>query len=802
MTGRIFWTWTWLAGMACPMSADGNTGSFDEARLKEIDTRIEAAVGRGEIPGAVFRLQRGDEIYEKAFGRRALRPEPEAMGADTIFDAASLTKVLATAPSVCLLAERGRLDLDARLVDVLPEFAPKPELRPLFVEKFDTSADTEANRARVTVRQLLTHISGLPPSISVKTEPWWGHGEGVRRCLTTPLIAEPGARFRYSDVNYILLGEIVERISGRSLDRFAAEEIFAPLGMADTGFLPRAEWLPRIAPTEDLGVEGVLRGTVHDPVARRMEGVAGHAGVFSTAADVARFAAVFLGAENRVFSRPLMAEMTRPQTGDGVGARRGLGWDIDSRLSYQRGEIFPVGGFGHTGWTGTSVWVDPGTETVVVLMANRNHPDESGRIKDLRVAVGTLAAEVVGRGRARESVAGRPPSDEGGYADEGSAGDPVEVRNGIDVLAADGFSVLKGLKVGLITNHTGIDRARRSTIDLLAEAGGVDLKAIFAPEHGIRGQLDTAEIGDEIDRKTGLPIYSLYQSKSRKPSASQLAGLDALVFDIQDIGCRFYTYISTMGQAMEAAAEQGLNFFVLDRVNPIGGDRVEGPVRVGESGFTAYHDIPVRHGMTAGELAKMFAAERALDLDLTVVPVAGWDRAMLFDATGLPWVNPSPNMRNLTQAMLYPGIGLLEFCRLSVGRGTDTPFEVIGAPYIDDMKLAAELNAAGLEGVRFVPVRFRPEASIFAGEACGGVHILLTDRARCRPLRVGLTIAATLFRLYPDDFDLREKFNTLLMHPETLDRVAAGEDSGRIAAMWEDELARFLERRSRYLLYP
>ena len=790
--------WLLVAGVA---------SAFESAKLAEIDAEIEAAIARGEIPGAVFHLEHRGEVYEKAYGRRAVLPSAEPMTTDTIFDAASLTKVLATAPSVSLLIDRGVIDLDGKIVDLLPEFAPKPELRPLFQKKsFDTSADTNANRAKVTVRHLLTHTSGLPPSISVQSEHWWGYKNGVHRCLTTPLIAKPGSSFRYSDVNFILLGEIVRRVSGRPLNVFASEEIFGPLGMADTTFLPGRDSQNRIAPTESFGSYGVLRGEVHDPVSRRMEGVAGHAGLFTTAADVATYARAFLSKSTSIFRPELVVEMTKLQSPKAVlPTKRGLGWDIDSGFSYQRGEIFPVGGFGHTGWTGTSIWVDPGSETILILMANRNHPSEDGRIKPLRIRLGTLAAEAVGLMKPKTASFNPVGSEtqQGMMNDQTAAGDPaVKVMNGIDTLAADDFAVLAGLRVGLITNHTGLDGDQRSSIDLLHEAPNVFLKSIFAPEHGIRGKLDQESIDDETDTKTGLPIFSLYKSKDRRPTAAQLAGLDALVFDIQDIGCRFYTYISTMGNAMEAAAEHGLKFVVLDRVNPIGGEIVDGPVREGEASFTAYHNIPVQHGMTVGELARMFVAEKKLDLDLVVVPVRGWKRDMRFDETGLTWVNPSPNMRNLTEAILYPGIGLLEFCAISVGRGTETPFEIIGAPYIkDEMSLAAELNAEGLPGIRFLPVRFTPEASVFTKESCGGVRMELVDRDACRPIDVGLTLARVLHARYGEALKLREKFSTLLKHPATLDAVVEGKHPRQIRELWEPEVSEFQKRRARYLLY-
>jgi uncharacterized protein YbbC (DUF1343 family) len=372
------------------------------------------------------------------------------------------------------------------------------------------------------------------------------------------------------------------------------------------------------------------------------------------------------------------------------------------------------------------------------------------------------------------------------------------VLNGIDVLKKNRFEPLNGLRVGLITNHTGIDRAREATIDLLSAAPKVKLSALFSPEHGIRGALDE-RISDSVDEKTGLPVYSLYGER-RKPTPEQLKGLDALVFDIQDVGCRFYTYVATMGNCLEAAAEAKLKFFVLDRVNPIRGTVIEGPLPDGPSSFTAFHSVPLRHAMTVGELARMFNAERGWNADLIVIPVENWRRPMWFDATGLPWINPSPNMRSLTQAALYPGIGLLETA-ISVGRGTDTPFEVLGAPYIDDVMLARELNAAAIPGIRFVPIRFTPTASVFQDKKCGGVQMILTDRDQCPVVDVGLQIAITLQRLYPKEFAL-DKVQTLLQQKAVIEGIRAGKTVPELKAAWTEKLEEFRKRREKFLLYP
>jgi uncharacterized protein YbbC (DUF1343 family) len=526
-----------------------------------------------------------------------------------------------------------------------------------------------------------------------------------------------------------------------------------------------------------------------------MEGVAGHAGLFGTARDVAAFARFFLKGKTEggtaLFHPDTLAKATTNRLPGSLGVARGLGWDISSSFASQRGEKFPLSGYGHTGWTGTSIWIDRDSKTFVILLSNRNHPSEDGKIKPLRARVGTLAAEAVGYTKPvpAPDAAPDPPANT-------AAGDPDRVLNGIDVLQRDGFALLRGLKVGLITNQTGINRERRSTIDLLAEAPEVELRALFSPEHGIRGLLDQDEIDDSTDATTGLPVYSLYKTEKRKPTAAQMKGLDALVFDIQDIGCRFYTYVSTMGLAMEAAKEAGIRFIVLDRVNPIGGVVVDGPVRTGKGNdFVAFHDIPVQHGMTAGELARMFNAERRVGAALTVVPVEGWNPAMRFDETGLPWVNPSPNMRSLTQAILYPGIGLVEFTNVSVGRGTPSPFEQIGAPWIHDGRLAQRMRFEKLPGVEVLPARFTPEASLYKGEDCAGVRFYLSDREVFRPLDLGIELMRALHEMHPATFSLGEKGNVLLRHQETLEAILDGKDRGAIRALWRPGLEEFLKRR-------
>ncbi len=799
MQAKRFWPvaallagWLFLAGCGTkippatvalpPVAPPAKTNAvFLPAKLAEMDAAIEQAIAGRKCPGGVLWLEHQGVAYHRAYGQRAVIPQPEPMTEDTIFDLASLTKVIATTPAVMQLVERGQIRLDAPVCTYLPEF-------------------TGGGKETVTIRELMTHTSGLRPDLS-RNPDWTGYDTAIKKACAETLIHPPGTAFVYSDINFFLLGEIVRRVSGRPLDVYTAEEIFGPLKMTDTGFNPPKSKLPRIAPTEV--VNGVpFRGVVHDPTARRMGGVAGHAGLFTTASDLARFCRMLLNGGELDGVRVLKAEtvklMTSVQTPPAVAARRGLGWDIDSPYAGERGDLFPLGGYGHTGWTGGSVWMDPFSRTFLIFLSNRNHPSESGNVLPLRHRLATLAAEAV-IGFDFQNVPGALPPRTNATAANHHPAATNAVLNGIDVLAREHFAPLRGLRVGLITNHTGRDREDRATIDLLKAAPDVRLVALFSPEHGLRGVRDE-QIGDSVDARTGLPVYSLYGAR-RQPAPEQLRGLDALVFDIQDIGCRFYTYIATMGLSMEAAAGAGVKFFVLDRVNPIGGVAVDGPVYAGKSAFTAFHALPVRHGMTVGELARMFNAERGWKCDLTVVPVAGWTRTMGFDQTGLPWTNPSPNIRSLAAATLYPGVGLLETTALSVGRGTDTPFEVLGAPYIDAEAFAAELNRAGLPGVRFEPAHFTPTASVFKGQPCAGVRIQLTDRDRCDAVGLGIVLAQKLRRLYPQSFNL-EKMNVLLQDPPTLDAIRAGKSLAEIRAQWAAGLEEFRQRRAKFLLYP
>jgi uncharacterized protein YbbC (DUF1343 family) len=375
----------------------------------------------------------------------------------------------------------------------------------------------------------------------------------------------------------------------------------------------------------------------------------------------------------------------------------------------------------------------------------------------------------------------------------------ARVQSGIDVLEAEKFAPLRGKHVGLITNHTGLDFQGRTTIELLAHAPGVQLVALFSPEHGIAGHADE-NVASSHDPSTGLPIYSLY-GEQRRPTDEMLKGIDALVFDVQDAGVRFYTYTTTMGYCMEEAAKRNIAFYVLDRPNPINGEIVEGPMLdPDKTAFVAYYPVPVRYGLTIGELAQLFNTEKHIDCDLHVIAMKNWRRNYFYQNTGMRWIPPSPNLRTLNGAILYPGLEMLQSARVSVGRGTEAPFEEFGAPWIDGVEVAATLNALNLPGVRFVNQPYIPVSGLYAGQRCGGVAIRVVNRAAVRSMRVGLEIASLLEKKYPDHFDLAKTI-VLLGNEATVQQLKDGVSAEQIIAGWDVELTAFDEVRRKYFLY-
>jgi uncharacterized protein YbbC (DUF1343 family)/CubicO group peptidase (beta-lactamase class C family) len=727
---------------------------------------VEAALAEQRLPGAVVVVGRRDGVvFKRAYGRRAIIPAPLPMTEDTIFDLASLTKPMVTASLIQYLIEGGRLKLDDRVSKYVPEFGSR-------------------GKKGITVRQLLTHTGGLP-IVNPLEDYAEGPVRGLQRVLDTRLEFAPGERYHYGDLGYITLGVLIERIAGESLDRLATRILFEPLGMRETGYRPSRSLLSRIAPTE-LAEERpipLIHGDVHDPRAHLLGGVAGNAGIFSTAADVARFARFMLGEGEldgvRVLSRASIQELTRPE--HLPGAVRSAGWDVKSAYSKPRGRHFSARAFGHGGYTGTSLWLDPELDLFVSFSSNRVHPNGDGNVISLQAAIADAAVAALG------------PTPSACTA-------PQSTQNGIDVLRRRGFDSLRGKRVALVTHRAATTLDGTPTLDVLRRAEGVQLVAILSPEHGLSARSEGA-IADSHDSESALPVYSLY-GKTLRPTAAMLQNVEVLVVDLVDVGTRYYTYMSTLHQTLRAASEQGIPVVVLDRPNPIGGVAVEGPLLdVGYENFVNHHRLPVRHGMTAGELSELINDERRIGARLEIVPALGWRRNTFLGEAGISWVAPSPNLRDLDAAFLYPAIGLLESTNVSVGRGTDRPFHVLGAPFINGPALLAELRRAALPGVEFELAEFVPEADPQRGETCHGISASLTDARAFQPVRTGLTLARAIWRQRPRDWD-SHKLMRLVGNRAVVQALFEGASVAELERLWQADLADFLERRAFFLRYP
>jgi len=752
----------------------------------DVDAQINGAVQSHLIPGAVVVIgHNGQVVYRKAYGNRALVPASEPMTVDTIFDAASLTKVIATTSCMMKLVEQGKVRISDPVTRYLPEF--------------------QGGHSDITIRNLMTHFSGLRPDLDLRPE-WSGYETGIQRALIDKPAGPPGVRFVYSDINFILTGEIVHRVSGETLDQFAHDVVFDPIGMNETGFKPPASLIPRIAPTEydPDNPAKIIRGVVHDETSRFMGGVAGHAGLFTTADDLAKFAQMMLdlGEVNgkRVFDPQVIRFFTSPQSPADQPILRGLGWDIDSPYSSNRGELFPIGSYGHTGFTGTSIWIDPLSRSYVIILTNVVHPHRGKSLTAFRSKIATIAAASFNIDVPGVLITGYNDTITGAGLHREVARN-AHTLTGLDVLVQQNFAPFQGKRIGLITNHTGVTRDGKRNIDAML-AAGVKVVKLFSPEHGISGKEDQENVGNMTDAATGLPIISLYQGKTRRITPQMMDGLDALVFDIQDIGARFWTYSCTMLGNMEESAKRHMPFYVLDRPNPVTGVHVEGPILDKDlESFVGCWEGPLRHGLTFGELAQYVNGERNLGADVHVIAMKDWQRGDWFDTADLPWIDPSPNMRGLNAATLYPGVAMLEYSKnLSVGRGTDAPFEQIGADWMNGRDVAALLNSRMIPGVRVYATRFQPTASNFKGQTIEGVRFVVTDRNAFDSTRFGLEIAAALQKLYPGKIDL-ETNRSLIGNRAVIQALKDGTDPRNIVQNMQDSVRQFVDRREKYLLY-
>jgi beta-N-acetylhexosaminidase len=680
---------------------------FRPGGLDDVDLVAQEFVEDGAFPGGVVAVgYRGNLVYLHPFGHLTYDEGAPAVEADTMYDLASLTKVVATTTMAMILVDEGRLDLDASVQDYLPLFQGP-------------------GKESVTIRQLLTHSSGVNWWAPLYEEAW-GPDAYLERIQAMELVYEPGTDFMYSDLGIILLGEILSRVAGQPLQEFVQERVFEPLGMTDTLYAPGPDLLPRIAPTEYDTWRGCLvRGEVHDENAFALGGVAPHAGLFSTAGDLARFTQMLLNGgvleHHRIVSRETVELFTSP-AGNG-DSTRALGWDTKSPEKSSAGMFFSPRSFGHTGFTGTSIWVDPDRELFVILLTNRVYPTRDNQL--IRKARPAVADAVVTA-----------------LVDDGI------VRVGLDRVAAGENFGLRGKRLGLVAHAASVTFDGRHAIDVLRDKG-FDVVRIFTPEHGLQSRAAAGETVDSgTDPESGLPVVSLY-GDHRKPTVEDLEGLDALVFDLQGGGVRFYTYVSTLMLALEAAAEAGVEFVVLDRPNPLGGERIEGPLSAPRvlvpSSFVNMAPGPLVHGLTLGEMARFVNQGLAEPARLTVVPMKGWERWMTWVDTGRPWVPPSPNIRSAEAAIAYPGVCLLEASNVSVGRGTASPFLSFGAPWFRPSEMQVSVPGFELEPASFTPVTSpaAPDAK-YLDQECRGMRVRVTDAATAQSYRLGVELLAAL----------------------------------------------------------
>lgn len=750
--------------------------------VRELEATVAAQIADANVVGAVVLLGDANGVRERmALGLRTIGPTAEPMTEDTIFDLASLTKAVATATAVMQLVERGSVELDAPASRYWPAFA-------------------QGGKKRITVRQLLNHTSGLPPGLTAQSE-FRSRTTVLRAIEVMPTIEEPGRRVIYSDLNYVALGEIVERVSGIGLDAFCGQNIFRPLGMRDTGFRPRGKLIGRIAPTITRHGRW-LRGKVHDPTAAALGGVSGNAGLFSTADDLARFAKMLLNGgrfEDRLILQPdSVGKLSTPDSSAAVEAARTLGWEVQAPMIPNRYRAPRAGLLQHLGYTGTGLWIDLVTRRFIIVLTSRLYPDERGNAMPLREAVLNLVSSTAPL-LSGEQIAKRAPTMAEAVIGAGqrlpTAAGPV--RSGIDVLEADGFAPLVGKRVGLVTNRSGFDAQGRRTIDVLAQAPGVRLSAIFAPEHGIDTDVD-APFGDAIDTRSKVVVHSVYGNNKGIPR-SALSEVDVLVFDLQDAGVRFFTYLASLGATLEAAAEAHIPVLVMDRPNPLGGDLVGGLVSdTADRSLTNYVPLPLVHGMTIGELARLLNDQLHIGAALRVVTMEQYGRAMRFADTGLGWVPPSPNLRDLAALERYPDVGLIEGASVSVGRGTSAPFGMVGAPWMDGIAVARELNALDTDAT-YTPIHFVPTEGPYHGRSCSGVAIHRTSPLK-HPGRIGLALARVLSQRYPEHFKL-EAIRTSVGSATVWAMLRDGVSLDAIERADITQVDAFLSQRAAYLLY-
>lgn len=716
---------------------------------------LERAVSESGSPGAVALVGDLDRTYfHAAAGNRQSVPEPAPALPDTPYDLASLTKAIATTTAILLLRKDGALEFDQPVSD----FVPIPAF------------------GKFTIRHLLTHTAGLVAGLPYYKD---AHStdEMLQRYAQFELDWPPGTRRRYSDVGFMILGRLVELVSRDSLDAFCTRHIFKPLGMKMTAFKPPESWRGTCAATENCGWRGrLLVGEVHDENAAAVGGVSGHAGLFAPAGDLALFCRAMLS--GKLLPSGVLEEITKVGQVP-VYPWQGIGWQLDPWDSGTEGFLPSRAAFGHTGWTGTCIWMDRDTTQFAILLSNTCHPARGNRNNGAlrRTFFSALARELYPR--------------------------RTNTHTGLDRVMRQDFEVLQGRRIALLTNPSAVDQLGRPILDVLALDPRVTLKRLYSPEHGIRGD---AEAGQVVASQSGaIPVTSLYGAQTR-PAAAELNEIDLFVIDLQDAGARYYTYAAAMFECLRACAETGTPVLVLDRPNPLGGEVLEGPVAIETDAPVCAAPVPIRHGMTFGELAQFFVEHVLTGKKpaLEVNALDAWRPECLFDECSLPWVPPSPNMPHALTALLYTGMCLFEGTNLNEGRGTDTPFEVIGAPWLDAKPVLRQIRAAhragtSLEAVTYTPTSIPGKASDprYNGQTCQGIRIIVRDPHNVRAFTLAVALLSAIRARHPGEFQWGPSFDVLAGSKDLRLAIEAGVSAHRIVAACEPALQTFAATRVR-----
>ncbi len=710
---------------------------------------LEHAIHQAKAPGAVACIGNlKEDLFLGAAGFRQLFPSSSPANKDTLYDLASVTKVIATTTAVMLLREEGLLDLDAPVSDYLP------------IPAFHG----------FTPRHLLTHTAGLIAYQTFYKEAS-SLTEVLQRITQIPLENPVGLRHNYSDLGFMTLGKVVEVVAGDALDRFCRRRIFQPLGMNHTAYNPPESWKKSCAATEDCAWrKRIILGSVHDENAYAVGGVSGHAGLFSTAEDLSRFCRALL--QGKILSAKTLTEMLTP---DQVLCYpwQGLGWQLDPWSSGSSGFLASRAAFGHTGWTGTSLWLDRDTGLYVILLSNSCHPSREHR--DTKTLRQVFHRNVCDAYYPRQS----------------------NVHSGLDRLMWDNYTVLRKKRLGLLTNQAAVTEHGRFILDALALEPEVQVVRLFGPEHGLRG---TAEAGEKVgDEKSSIPVVSLYGNQ-QAPAQDQLKDLDLFVMDLPDVGSRYYTYIATMKECMAACAKAGVPMLVLDRPNPVGGTILEGPIAAKFGSPVCCAPVPIRHGMTMGEMA-LFFKERFFPgrkMDLTISEVDNWPRERLFDECALPWSPPSPNLPTAETALAYVGTCLFEGVNLNEGRGTKTPFLCFGAPWLDAEAALAALDPRERAGFTLAPLTYTPRSipgkaktPRYMDESCRGIQLRVNQPHEARPFTLTVALLCAIYKKHRDRVVWEKSFDTLAGGAGLREQIQRGASALEIVGTIAPVLAAF-----------